>query len=138
MDVEEIIERIPSTEKIFGLAWILCWMLAIWMHHIQFFLTGLFFLFLTILLLGYFDKKEEKSTFKPPVVFSIDKNTKTLKVQKIYENNLKWEDNEICSGVATLPSGIIKEGDVVKNCEGNIALRHVPSNTLMGGYNFEN
>jgi hypothetical protein len=137
MDLEGIFERIPSTEKILGVGWILCWILAIWIHHLQFFLTGLFFLFLAFILIGVHDKKQERKHPKQPTVFTMDKSTKTLTVQKIYEDNLKWNDHEICSGNATLPSGLIKEGDEIKDCEGNIAIRHKPSNTLFGGYDFE-
>jgi len=137
MELDGIIENLPSTEKILGAGWIISWILAIWMHPIQFFLTGLFCLFLVLVLVGKFDKKEEKKTQKPQALFSMDKNTRSLKVQKIYEDNLKWEEHEICSGSATLPSGPIKEGDIITNCKGNLALRHIPSNTLIGGYDFE-
>ena len=136
MELEDIVERLPSTEKILGIVWILSWILAIWMYHVQFFLTGLFCLFLAIILLGKLDKTEEKST-KPPALFSMDKNTKTLTVQKIYEDGLKWNEHEICSGDATLPSGEIKEGDKITDCNGNLALRHVPTNTLFGAFDFE-
>jgi len=138
MDLDGIAEKIPSTEKILGLAWIISWICAIWIYHIQFFLTGLFCLFLVFILVGKFDKKEKIKIQKPKAVLSMDKSTKTLVVQKIYEDNLKWEEHEICSGDARLPSGFIKEGDVVTNCKGNVALRHVPSNTLIGGFDFEN
>jgi hypothetical protein len=137
MDLEGIVEKIPSTEKILGLVWIVSWILAIWIYHIQFFLTGLFCLFLVFILIGRFDKKEKKKITKPPTLLSMDKNTRTLTVQKIYENDLKWEEHEICSGTATLPSGPIKEGDTIKDCKGNIALRYIPTNTLLGGYDFE-
>jgi hypothetical protein len=137
MDVDGIVEKIPSTEKILGIIWITSWVLAIWIYHLQFFLTGLFCLFLILVLIGRFEKKEKKKTSKPPAIFTMDKNTRTLTVQKIYEDNLKWEEHEICAGNATLPAGKIKEGDTVTNCEGNVALRHVPTNTLLGGYNFE-
>lgn len=130
-------EKIPSTEKILGIGWILSWILAIWIYPFQFFLTGLFCLFLVLILIGKFEKKEDKNLLKPTTLFSIDKNTRTLKVQKIYEDNLKWEDHEICSGFATLPSGPLKKGDTITNCKGNIALRHIPTNTLLGGYDFE-
>lgn len=133
-----MIEKIPSTEKILGVVWITSWILAIWMHHIQFFLTGLFCLFLVFILLGKLDKNEEKThSHKLPAVFSMDKNTKTLKVQKLYEADLKWDEHEVCSGMALLPSGPIKEGDVVTGCKGNVALRHIPTNKLFGGFNFE-
>ena len=127
-----MIERIPSTDKILGVVWIVSWICAIWVYHIQFFLTGLFCLFLIFIL-----KTEEKKVSKPPAIFTMDKNTRTLTVQKIYEDRIKWDEHEICSGDATLPSGEIKEGDTVKDCKGNLALRHIPSNTLLGGFNFE-
>jgi hypothetical protein len=137
MDLDGIAEKIPSTEKILGIAWIICWILAIWAYPLQFFLTGLFCLFLVFILTNKYDKKEEKNIQKPIAVFSMNKNNKTLTVQKIYEDSLKWEEHEICSGNATLPLGLLKEGDVVKNCKGNVALRHIPSNTLIGGFDFE-
>ncbi len=136
MDAEYIIEKIPSIEKIFALVWILSWVLAIWFYHIQFFLTGLFSLFLVLLLLGVFDRNEDTS-HRPPVVFSMDKNTRSLKVQKIYENSINWDEHEVCSGYCKLPKGKINEGDMIRDCSGNIAIRHVPSNRLMGGFNFE-
>ena len=136
MELEGIVEKIPSTEKILGVVWIVSWILAIWIYHVQFFLTGLFCLFLVIIILSKTDKKEEKM-LKPPAIFTMDKNTRTLTVQKIYEDDLKWDEHEICSGEANLPSGTIKEGDRITNCKGNLALRHVPSNKLLGGFNFE-
>jgi len=72
-----------------------------------------------------------------PALFVMDKNTRTLTVQEIYEKDLKWEDNEICSGDASLPTGHIKVGDVVTNCSGNLAFRHVPSNKLFGAFEFK-
>jgi len=135
LDFEELIEKIPSIEKIFGGIWILSWIMAIWFYHIQFFLTGVFCLFLVLLVMGYLDKGEEAA--KQPISFKMDRSTHSLKVQKIYDEGLKWEENEICSGYCNLPTGEIKEGDVIKNCEGNIALRHVPSNTIMGGFDFK-
>jgi len=138
MDLEGIVEKIPSTEIILGIAWIASWFLAIWAYHIQFFLTGLFCLFLTLILLGRFDKKEPVvKKPKMPAIFAMDKTTRSLKVQKLYENNLKWEDHEVCAGTASLPTGTIKEGDVITDCKGNVALRHMPSNSLMGGFDFE-
>jgi hypothetical protein len=135
MDVDGILDKIPSTEKILGAIWIVSWILAIWMHPLQFFLTGLFCLILSLILSGKIGKQEEKVP-KMPAVFSMDKSTRTLKVQNIYESNLKWDDHEICSGAAQLPTGTIKEGDEIKNCKGNVALRHVPSNRLFGGFDF--
>jgi hypothetical protein len=127
-------KKIPPIEKLFGCAWIICWFTAIWIYHIQLIITGLFCLFLSYVI---FERTDIKGKEKLPALFSMDKNTKILTVQKIYNSNLNWEDSEICSGNATLPSGPIKEGDVVVNCNGNVALRHIPTNTLMGAYNFK-
>ena len=125
------------TEKLFGSVWIISWILAIWIYHIQFFLTGLFCLILAILILHDFDETNEKGESQLPTFFSMDKSTRTLTVQKIYENNLRWKDSEICLGNATLPSGAVKVGDVITDCSGNVALRHIPTNTIIGAYNFE-
>ena len=129
-----IIQKLPPLEKIFGFAWILCWFAAIWIYHIQFFLMGLFCLFLAFVI---FDRTGVKAKSEVPLSLAMDKSSKTLTVQKLYENNLKWEESEICSGDAMLPSGTIKEGDVITDCNGNVALRHIPSNVLFGAYNFE-
>jgi len=137
MDVDGILDKIPSTEKILGTIWIVSWILAIWMHPLQFFLTGLFCLILALIASGRLEKQEDKSP-KASTVFSMDKSTRTLKVQKIYEGNLKWDDHEVCSGAAQLPTGSIKEGDEIKNCKGNVALRHIPSNRIFGGFDFGN
>ena len=137
MDLEGIIEKIPSTEKILGVIWIVSWICAIWVYHLQFFLTGVFCLFLIFILVGRFEKKGDKQLKRPPAVLSMDKSTKTLTVQKLYENDLNWDNHEVCSGSADLPKGEIKEGDKITNCKGNIALRHIPSNTLIGGFDFE-
>jgi len=136
MDVDGILDKIPSTEKILGTIWIVSWILAIWMYPLQFFLTGLFCLILALIVSGKLEKQGDKLP-KISTVFSMDKSTRTLKVQKIYESNLKWDDHEICSGTARLPTGLIKEGDEIKNCKGNVALRHIPSNRLFGGFDFE-
>ena len=138
MDLDGIVEKLPSTEKILGVIWIISWFCAIWIYHIQFFLTGLFCLILILIVVGRFEKEENNIAAKTPAIFSMDNSKKTLKVQKIYENDLKWEDHEVCSGDAKLPTGIVKEGDEITGCKGNIAIRHIPTNTLLGGYNFEN
>ena len=137
MDLEGIIEKIPSTEKILGAIWIISWICAIWVYHLQFFLTGVFCLFLIFILVGRFEKRGDKPLKNPPALLTMDKSTKTLTVQKLYENDLTWENHEICSGSADLPRGQVKEGDIITNCRGNIAIRHVPSNTLIGGFDFE-
>ena len=132
--LESIKENMPSPEKIFGYAWILCWFIAIWIYHIQFFITGIFCLFL-----GYvvFERSGNHKKNNISALFSMDKTNKTLIVQKLYDNNMYWDKTEICSGEAKLPSGLIKTGDVITECKGNVSLRHVPTNVLFGAFNFE-
>ena len=137
MELDGILEKIPSTEKILGVVWIISWLCAIWIYHLQFFLTGLFCFILILILVGRFEKEEANKLPVPPTIFSMDKSTKTLTVQKIYENDIKWEEHEICSGSANLPSGLIKKGDMITDCKGNVALRYIPTNTLLGGFDFE-
>ena len=64
MDLDGIIEKLPNTEKILGAGWIISWILAIWMYPLQFFLTGLFCLFLVLILIEKFEKKREKKFIK--------------------------------------------------------------------------
>jgi len=125
---------VPSPEKLFGYIWIVSWFIAIWVYHIQLFVTGLFCLFLAYVI---FERNEEKGRHKIPAVFSMNKATKTLTIQKLYDSDLNWEKTEVCSGSATLPTGGMKEGDIITSCRGNVALRHIPTNTLFGGYDFK-
>lgn len=67
----------------------------------------------------------------------MDKASKTLTVQKIYDDSLNWQKTETCSRKATLPTGSIQVGNVVTNCEGNLSLRHIPTNVLFGAYDFK-
>ena len=137
MEIDDILKKLPKIEQIFGLLWIIFWFCAIWGYHIQFFLSGLFCLFLALLISGNIERFKSPKAVKAPALLAMDKSTRTLKVQKLYEKGLNWDDLEVCSGSTVLPSGLIKEGDVIKGCQGNVALRHVPSNILFGGYNFE-
>ena len=66
----------------------------------------------------------------------MDKAAKTLTVQKIYDDNMNWGKTEVCSGDAILPTGTMQVGDIVTNCNGNLALRHIPTNILFGAYDF--
>ena len=104
------------------------------MYHIQLFLTGIFCLVLAYII---FERNEKKERHTFPAVLTMNKATKTLTVQKIYDDNLSWGKTEVCSGNATLPTGGMKEGDIVTNCSGNLALRHIPTNVILGAYDFK-
>ena len=119
--------------SIFGYFWIAFWFISIWTYHIQFFLMGLF-----CLILSFTDFKHGiQNDMKIPFILSKNNNEKTLTIQDIRDEDLYWEDTEICSGNAILPEGIIEKGDVIYNCKGNVSLRHIPSNIIIGGYMFD-
>ena len=130
----KFIQHNCSPERIFGYVWIMSWIGAIWAYHVQFFLTGLFSLFLSVVIFERRVKHEQQAI---PSRLTMDKSERTLKVQHLYQEGISWEDHEVCSGEATLPTGAVSEGDKILNCRGNVALRHIPTNTLMGAFDFE-
>lgn len=132
--LKSLIKIIPYLDKLFGYLWILFWFMAIWVYHLQLFLTGLFCLFLAY---AIFSKPANVAKSALPALLVMDKNTRTLTVQELYENDLKWDDSEVCSGEAKLPTGNMKVGDVISDCNGNLSLRHKPSNTLFGAFDFK-
>ena len=125
---------ITSNNSIFVYTWIILWFVSIWIYHIQFFLMGLFCLFLSFI--DFYDKKNNNDGLLP-VIFSPNNKERSLKVIKVLTEDLLWEESEICSGEGILPSGVIKKGDVIINCKGNVSIRHVPSNVIFGAFNFE-
>jgi hypothetical protein len=119
--------------SIFGYAWIIFWFIGIWVFHIQFFLMGLF-----CLILSFTDfKSENKNDIELPFILSRDKETKTLTIETVKNEDLYWEDTEICSGEGILPEGIVEKGNIIYNCKGNVSIRHIPSNIIIGGFNFD-
>ena len=136
----EIIKKILSFKisilpinSIFGYIWIIFWFIGIWIFHVQFFLMGLF-----CLILSFTDfKSENRNNIELPFRLSRDKENKTLKIETVKNQELYWEDTEICSGEAILPDGIIEKGDIIFDCKGNISIRHIPSNIIIGGFNFD-
>jgi len=52
-------------------------------------------------------------------------------------NDLKWSDVTVTTGFAILPSGIMKEGDVITNCGGRVTLVWRPTNSVIGTWDFE-
>jgi hypothetical protein len=97
-------------------------------------LTGLFCLFLAVVI---FERKNKQEQVTQVTQLAMDKSSKTLVVQRLYREGLHWEDHEVCSGEAILPTGVVAEGDTIVSCKGNVALRHIPTNTLLGAFDFE-
>jgi len=125
--------RILPINSIFGYSWIICWFIAIWFYPLQFFFMGLFCLILSLTNFKPTLEREEQLS----IIFSQDLENKALILEKLIDDNLNWNDIEICSGEAILPEGIIEKGDIIYNCKGNISLRHIPTNAIFGAYYFE-
>jgi hypothetical protein len=51
-------------------------------------------------------------------------------------HNLNWSDIQVTSGDCDLPSGFIKAGDKITNCTGLLIFVWIPSNTVIGKWNF--
>ena len=50
--------------------------------------------------------------------------------------DLDWSNIDVGDSQCIIPSGTIHAGDVITNCSGVITLRWIPSNTLIGYWNF--
>lgn len=49
---------------------------------------------------------------------------------------LDWSDVDIGDSYCTLPSGPIMSGDAITNCQGVVSIRWIPSNSLLGTWDF--
>lgn len=66
------------------------------------------------------------------ILLSQNKYEKTLTVLGVVKKNLRWENNvAVLEGYARLPSGIIKEGDVITNCSGVVTLGFVRNHQVI-------
>ena len=77
----------------------------------------------------------------PDIEFEQDMDQKTLTVMTIFLNDYEtmyWKDVKIDEsiGYAKLPSGEIKRGDVLSECEGEIKIIDKKTNTLLSNFNF--
>jgi hypothetical protein len=72
----------------------------------------------------------------PTIVFTMDKNNRTLTVKTIEPTAVNWASLKIGPGNATLPSGIIKQGDVITNCSGHLILFYHATNYKFGEWDF--
>jgi len=75
----------------------------------------------------------------PDISFEMDMENNTLTVSSVYPENVSWSDiDQIGSGTCNpLPTGNVTVGDEITNCIGMIVLRHIPTNEVLGVFNFE-
>ena len=83
--------------------------------------------------------KNSNTGCEPTWQFEKDDTAKTITFTGETCDLYYWEDIEIYPGLggsANLPTGLIKKGDVITNCNGIITLRYVPENMLVAYYDF--
>ena len=75
----------------------------------------------------------------PDISFEMDMENNTLTVSSVYPENVSWSDiDQIGSGTCDpLPTGNVTVGDEITNCMGVIVLRYIPTNEVLGVFDFE-
>lgn len=72
--------------------------------------------------------------------FSQSNETDTLTITDLStyypDKKYYWSDVEVISGNATLPTGVINEGDVITDCSGMVQLKSNKFNRLLGTWTF--
>ena len=75
----------------------------------------------------------------PDISFEMDMENNTLIVSYVYPEDVSWSDiDQIGSGTCDpLPTGNVTVGDEITNCMGVIVLRYIPTNEVLGVFDFE-
>lgn len=89
-------------------------------------------------LLGFVTSNPQQPT-QPAINFAQDLVNKTLTVISVTPNTVLWSDiDQIGSGHCDpLSNGPVMVGDIITNCTGFIVLRYVPSNEILGFFEFD-
>lgn len=88
--------------------------------------------------LGYIDLTPDQPQ-TPTIHFVQDNVTKTLIVASVSPEIVPWSDvDEIGAGSCDpLPTGTIMAGDSIANCTGILVLRYIPTDAVLGIFEFE-
>jgi hypothetical protein len=91
------------------------------------------------IILGIVDFTPDGPSETPTIMFSMDMENNTLTVTNVYPDDTMWGDiDQIGSGTSNpLPTGNVSMGDMITNCLGIIVLRYVPTNEVLGVFEFE-
>jgi len=87
----------------------------------------------------YTDQEVCIDCFPPMIHGIIDVNNGTITVVSVEHGwfpNATWEDAEITSGSAILPSGEMKLGNVITNCSGVVTIEWKPCGWEIGTWDF--
>jgi len=90
------------------------------------------------ILLGFIDPSQQPPQ-TPNIAFEEDLINKTLTVISVDSEDVPWIDiAEIGAGSCDLlPVGNVTVGDTLTSCTGIIVLQYIPSNTILGVFEFE-
>jgi hypothetical protein len=91
------------------------------------------------IILGIVDLPDYNPPETPTILFEMDLENNTLVVNYISPENILWNNiDQIGSGTCDpLPTGNITVGDEITNCLGIIVLRYIPTNEVLGVFEFE-
>ena len=75
----------------------------------------------------------------PEIIFAMDLENNTLTVVYVNPDDVLWSDlDQIGSGTCDpLPTGNVTVGDMITNCSGTIVLRYIPTNEVIGVFEFQ-
>jgi hypothetical protein len=90
------------------------------------------------ILLGFIDPNQQQPQ-TPNIVFQQDTINKTVQVLSINSNDILWSYiDEIGAGSCDpLPLGNVTAGDTLTNCTGIIVLQYIPTQEILGVFEFE-
>lgn len=91
------------------------------------------------ILIGVIDPTPEEPPETPEIIFMQDSENNTLTVVFVDRDDVLWEDiDQIGSGDCDpLPDGNVTAGDVITNCAGIIVLRYIPTQEVIGLFEFD-
>ena len=73
----------------------------------------------------------------PNIQFVRDNNAKTLTVAAVDPSDIRWSELYITGNYNTpYSNAYITPGDTIYNCSGIISIRYIPTNTLIGTWEF--
>jgi len=90
------------------------------------------------IILGVVDPTIHGPSETPDISFEMDMENNTLTVISVSPEDVLWTDiNQIGSGSCDpLPTGNVTVGDEITNCAGIIVLRYVPTDDVLGIFDF--
>ena len=90
------------------------------------------------IILGVINLPDYEPSETPEISFEMDIENNTLIVEYVYPDDVLWDDiDQIGSGNCDpFPNGYIMVGNEITNCLGMIVLRYIPTNEVIGVFEF--